>query len=454
MRRANRGLLALAVAASLMTLPATAAATSSKKQVKAATVAAVGYLESLQQPSGAFETDWTLGALAAARVAPADVSVKGGTDARTYYRELVGDSAAWPETAEPSVSEFERGALNGYAAGIDPARVSVGQNLIAQVLARYDTASPGYYGTPGALSDTVFGVLALADTSVHSSPRLPAVLLEKSVAALRANQHTDGGWTYERGEGNPSKLAAPAEPDETGAAIAALCGAGVPTSDPAVVKALAYLKGDLVDSSGAFESPYGPNTDSTAWAVQGLDACGVSPQSAEFTTADGRTPIDFLISQQLPGGGFVYEPGEEEANEYSSQDALRAIAGGGFTARPAASHNGPKIEAVTAFQAGVASQLGLIVDNGSTVLPCSVTITPDGATATLGQVLEAARAASSPADCVSSFQASAKGELTQLDGSPNPAGPGWTLSIDGARAKAAKLSSRIAVGDTLYLKLG
>lgn len=455
MRPANLRLLALAAtAACILALPASASATSSKKQIKTATTAAVGYLESLQAPSGAFETDWTLGALAAAKVAAADVSVAGGTDARTYYRELVGDSATWPEGSEPSVGEFERGALNAYAAGIDPARVSASQNLIAQVIARYQSASPGYYGTPAALSDTVFGVLALADTSIHKSARVPSPLLAKSVAVLRANQHTDGGWTYERGEGNPTKLSQPAEPDETGAAIAALCGAGVSVSDPAIVKALAYLKGDEVEATGAFESPFGSNTDSTAWAVQGLDACGVSPQSGEFTTKAGRTPIDYLISQQLPGGGFVYEAGEEEANEYSSQDALRAIAGGGFTAKPAATSNGPKVQAEGAFQTGVPDQLALIVYNGSSVLPCSVTITPAGATSTLGKVLEAARAASTPSGCVSSFQASAKGELTQLDGSPEPPAADWKISIDGAKEKPAKLSGKIAIGDTIYLQLG
>ncbi len=455
MRSVNRGLLALVAAASILVMPTGALATSGKKQIKAATTAAVAYLKSLQQPSGAFETDWTLGALAAAKVAPSSLSVEGGPDARTYYRQLVGDPSTWPEAVEPSVGEFERAALNGYAAGIDPARVSGAQNLLAQIVARYQPASPGYYGTPAALSDTVFGVLALADTSVHKGPRVPEALLAKSVTALKANQHTDGGWTYERGEGNPTKLAQPAEPDETGATIAALCGAGVPVTDPSLAKALAYLKGDLVDSSGAFESPFGANTDSTAWAVQGLDACGIDPQSAEFTTAAGKTPIDYLISQQIAGGGFVYEAGEAEANEYSSQDALRAIAGGGFTAKPAAGHNGPKVEAEGSFQKGVPDALALIVEYGATLQACSVTLTPEAVTTTLLKVLEAARAGSTPSGCVTSFQPAAGNvDLTQLDGSPASPAPDWKLSIDGGKAKTAKLSSKVAIGDTLYLQLG
>src|SRR2546430_5197075 len=50
---------------------------------------------------------------------------------------------------------------------------------------------------------------------------------------------------------------------------------GISTSDAAIQAALGYLKANLVDSTGAFNAPFGPNTDSNAWAVQGLNACGI-----------------------------------------------------------------------------------------------------------------------------------------------------------------------------------
>ena len=114
--------------------------------------------------------------------------------------------------------------------------------------------------------------------------------------------------------------------------MAALCSAGLPASSPTILSAEGYLKADLEESTGAFQAPFGANTDSNAWAVQGLNACGINPQGAGFTTAKGKTPIDFLLSQQLSDGGFVYEAGEALANEYSSQDAVRALSGAGFTA--------------------------------------------------------------------------------------------------------------------------
>src|SRR4029078_9772669 len=127
------------------------------------------------------------------------------------------------------------------------------------------------------------------------------------------NQHNDGGWTFERAEGNPERLARPSEPDETGAAMAALCTAGVPRGAPAVVNAENYLKSTLIASTGAFNAPFGPNTDSNAWGVQGLNACGINPQEPGFTTVLGKTPIDFLLSQQVASGGFSYQATESEA---------------------------------------------------------------------------------------------------------------------------------------------
>jgi hypothetical protein len=281
-------------------------------------------------------------------------------------------------------------------------------------------------------------------------------LLDTSIAVLRANQHTDGGWGFEKAEGSVKKLEEPAEPDETGAAMAGLCAAGVSKSDSAIVNAAAYLQADLVSSSGAFNAPFGVNTDSNAWAVQGLNECGIPAQGPGFTSPAGKTPIDFLISDQLPGGAFTYEPGEAEGNEYSSQDGLRSLSGAGFTAAPAAAKSGPKWVFESSFASGVHSLLTLVINNGTPALKvCSVSIAPVGATTTLGAVLEAAGSASTPAGCVVSFSpASGSGAITQINGSPSPAAAKWGASIDGAKEKPAKRATKIHVGDTISLHLG
>ncbi len=464
MRSIRRALTAVLTAgACALALPPAALATSSSGEVQAATAKGVAYLRTLQQPNGeiaGFGGDWSLTSLAAAGVAAANVKDgEAGVDARTWYRTLIADPATWPEGGEAPVTEYERASLVADAAGIDPARVSKEQNLIAQIVGRYQPASPGYYGTPALFNGTVFGLLALEGAKTKKGARrLPQALLEQSAQVIRDNQHTNGGWSYQKVEGSEKGLASASEPDMTGAAMAALCGAGVPDTDPAIVKGREYLRSLLIAKSGAFSVGFGANTDSNAWAVQGLDACGIDPQGAQFTTSEGRTPIDFLISQQLPSGAFKYLSSESSANEYSSQDAVRALAGGGFDPQPPKAKKAKPWLEEEGFDPspGVDGLLTLVIDDGTSALdPCEVRIAPEASKAKLGEVLEAAETSSSPAACLTSFNAvKGKGAISQINGAPDPAAGVWQMSIDGGAEKAAKASSAIQLGDTIYLKLG
>ncbi|HEX4482341.1 MAG TPA: hypothetical protein VH081_01020 [Solirubrobacteraceae bacterium] len=462
-RSIERIVTALAATSCFIALAAPAAsATSSTGEVAKATAGGIAYLRSLQRPNGeiaGFGGDWSLTAFAGAGVAAANVKDgETGLDARSWYRGAVGNPATWPESSEPAVTEYERASLIAYAAGIDPARVSQTQNLIAQIVAQYQPASPGYYGTPALFNGTVFGLLALEGAkTTKRAQRVPQALLNESVEAIRRNQHVDGGWNYEKVEGNEKAIKSAAEPDMTGAAIAALCGAGVPSSDASVVKGEEYLRSLLTPATGAFAAEFGANTDSNAWAVQGLNACAIDAQGAAFTTSAGKTPIDFLLSQQLAGGAFKYLPSQTGANEYASQDAVRALAGAGFDPSPPKAKKARQWVGEKDFDTspGLDGLLTLVIDDGTAVDACEVKIAPAAVKTKLGAVLEAAETTSSPAGCVTSFAAvKGKGAITQIDGAPSPAAAQWQLSIDGKTEKAAKASAAIALGDTIYLRLG
>jgi hypothetical protein len=454
--------LAIGCAGAALCSPA-ALATSTSTQVKAATSKGAEYLRTLQEPNGeiaGFGGDWSLTSFAAAGVAAGNIEQgEAGVDARTWYRDLIADPETWPGGSEPPVTEYERASLVVDAAGVDPARVSQQQNLIAQILAHYQPASPGYYGSPSLFNGTVFGLLAIEGAkTAKGAQRLPQALLGKSVTVVRNNQHTNGGWSFQKVEGNEKALNSASEPDMTGAAMAALCGTGVPNSDPAVVRGEEYLESILIASSGAFSVSFGANTDSNAWAVQGLNTCGIDPQGPQFTTSSGKTPIDFLISEQLPGGSFKYQPSEPGANEYSSQDAVRALAGGGFNPQPPKAKKAKQWLAEKSFSAspGVQSLLALVIDDGTSALaPCAVAIAPAASKTKLGAVLSAAETAATPGGCVTSFAAvKGKGAITQINGSAASGATSWKLSVDGGAPKAAKATSAIALGDTIYLHLG
>jgi len=452
MRQKLHRLALAAVAVISLLVPATAAAKATPTEIGAAKTKGVEYLKGLQKTNGeiaGFGGDWALTAFAAAGVAPADVKKTG--DARAWYEGLVG-SPTWPG-GEPLATDFERGALLAYAAGIDPARVSKRQNLIAKVASYYQPESPGYYGS--TFNATVFGLLALADVKTPGGAvRVPPVVLEQAASAVKANQHTDGGWTWEKAAGNPEALAKASEPDMTGAAIAALCTSGVPNTDAAVVNARKYLASKLNKTTGAIESVFGVNTDTTAWAVQGLKACGIDPQEGEFEAT--KTPLDFLISQQVKGGGFRYGTSGTTAEQYASQDAVRALGSGGFTATPPKPSTGEQWNAVSEFATGAAetTSLALIVDNGSSPLKiCSVTLAPEATTTTLAKVLTAALGGTTPASCVTSFlPGSGEGAITQVNGFPASPAEKWNVTIDGGSKAQAKRNTVIHVGDTIYLR--
>lgn len=463
-RRALALTVPLAVGA-LVLASAPAGATSTPAQIATSKANGVGYLKTLQAADGSFagsglSNEWAFSALAAAGTAAVDLAPGGDTtkNARTVYRGQLA-APSWP-SASPVVTDYERGTLNAYAAGIDPARVGTGRNLIADIASYWQTSSPGYYGPPANFNGTVFALLALGGAKTQGGvQRVPQALLDASVAVVRANEHNDGGWNYSQAAGNPTALAATSDIDMTGATLASLCVSGVANTDPAVVAGKNFLKGKLVNGSGAFNSMFGANSDSNGWAVSGLNACGLNPQGADFTTPAGKTPLDFLLAQQFnPAGGFKYLPTDTSPSAYSSIDALRAVAGGGFTAAPPTpvTAGAPRWVGTTDFTSGATSPLALVVDDGTgTLRVCSVPVTAGGATTTLGAVLDAAKAAATPSGCVTSLTpATGSGTITALNGTANAGGATWRAGLDGSALAAASRGTTVHLGDTVYLRYG
>jgi hypothetical protein len=439
---------------SLAVLPATATATSSQGEIDTAVEKAVEYVRGQQDSltgepfgfdHGSFSSDWVATSLAAAGVSSADVHAPGNPSLQDF---LLGDyTGFWAGPPTKAVTDYERATLVSHAAGLDPARLSADLNLPAQIAGRWNPVA-GSFGEP-SINSTVFAILALKTAPV------PAWALAPAVSYLRQRQHDDGGWTFSAATTQEAKEE-PSEPDMTGAAIAALCEAGAPAYDPAVAPALAYLRSLLVNATGAFHYAFGDNADATAWAVSGLNACGIDPQSTEWKTAAGKTPIDHLLSLQVQSGpeagGFGYED-TSEANLYSTQDALRAIAGGVFTAAPPtrSDPSEPSVRPVPAVAAGtpVPHVLAIELAPGN-VRMCQV-IAPEGAPLT--EVLATAKAGAYPGKCVTSFSFSG-GYLASLNG-VSPANPdeAWLLRLDrGSEARAA--TQPVGFGEVIALRLG
>jgi hypothetical protein len=444
-----------AVLLTLAALPTTAMATSTQAQIDAAKSAAVEYIRGQQDPlsgepagynHGSFSSDLVATALAAAGVSAADVhGVAAGSASLQDF--LLGDYADfWAGPPTHAVTDYEHVTLVAYAAGLDPARIAADTNLPAAIAGRWNPGT-GSFGEPST-NTTAFGILAL-----RTAP-LPAWALAPAVSHLRQNQHDDGGWGFAAAT-TPAAQAEPSESDMTGAAIAALCEAGAAPYEADVAAALDYLQAQLVNATGAIHYGFGDNADTTAWVVNGLNACGIDPQSAPWTTAAGKTPIDHLRSLQVPtgpeAGGFGYMD-TSAADIYSTQDALRAIAGGAFTAAPPAPLDSslPSVRPAPAVATGtpVRHLLAIELAPGNVRL-CQVVA---GAGAAVAQVLNEAKASSNPTRCVTSLSVAA-GEVTAIDGFAANQDEAWLARLDrGPEAIAGE--QPVGFGDVISLRLG
>lgn len=435
----------------LVALPATAAATSGQAEIDAAVEKAVEYVRPLQQASGeipGFGGEWMTVSLAAAGVSAADLRASAADPSLQDF--LLGEygSEAWgDEPPEGTAYEYETATLVSYAAGLDPTRLSTVSNQPAQLAGIWNLPA-GSFGD-ASTNTTIFGILAMRATP------LPRWALAPAVAFLRRNQHDDGGWAYETSL-TPEKQEKPSEEEMTGAAIAALCGAGVPAYDPAVANALSFLESRQDPASGGVEASFGLNADTNAWVVSGLTACGIDLQSVAWTTAGEKTPIDFLLSLQVPtgpgAGAFGYAD-SSAANFFATQDALRAVAGGGFTVAPPARSDTslPSVRPAPTVAAGtpVPHVLAIELTPGN-VRMCKVTA-PAGASLT--EVLAAAKAGSHPSGCVTSF-ATAGGTVASLDGvTPEGEDEAWLLRLD-RRAEEVAGKQPVGFGETIALRIG
>ncbi|HEY1854619.1 MAG TPA: prenyltransferase/squalene oxidase repeat-containing protein [Solirubrobacterales bacterium] len=241
---------------------------------------AVAWLEGAQNPdggwgsspgedSGSATTDWTMLGLEAAGRNPLDIAKDGKTPV-DYLRAQV--------SSLKSPGALARTVLALSGAGVDPRRFA-GHDLVAELTAkRRDNGS--FEGWPGS---TAFAIIALRGAGAPGAAK-PAA------AWLRKVQNKDGGWGDTAGS--------PSTSDGTGAAMMALAGS------KAAQRGLGFLRIGQRDNGGfPLGQGYPVNTQSTAWAVQGIIAAGGDPASFEPA---GKTPFDYLAANQHPDGHYGY----------------------------------------------------------------------------------------------------------------------------------------------------
>lgn len=247
------------------------------------------------QPSASLYSGWAALGLAAEGHEPQDVA-RGGASLLGYI-EAGADGATDP-------GSLERTILVARAAGAS-ATAFGGQDLVGRL--EQDIRGDGSVGEQVNL--TSFAVLALRADGITPSPR--------TLAWLVRQQDGDGGFNFATAGGA-------SDVDDTGAALQALAGYGG-SAARARQRAVRYIAGQQ-DGDGGFPSQPGgeSNAQSTAWAVQGLEAAGVDPGSLHRSGAP--SPLQFLSSLIAPDGHVRYSRSSDQTPVWVTAEALMALA--------------------------------------------------------------------------------------------------------------------------------
>ncbi|MCR4435133.1 MAG: S-layer homology domain-containing protein [Clostridiales bacterium] len=215
-------------------------------------------------------------------------------------------------------TDFQRTIIGVCAAGKDPRNFG-GLNLVE--IEKGTMLENGHFADSVADDETgrpvgdslvnahIFGIIAL-----HCAGE-PIPNRDKCLEWLEKQQHKDGGFTFDVVYFDDPKDydLIQSDVDMTAAALMAFAILGEDETNPAVAKALQFLKSRQNDSGG-FASWGTENPESCAWVIQALTLMGQDPMGPEWTKPSGGNPVSALLTFQLPNGSFAHVLKEEEDN--------------------------------------------------------------------------------------------------------------------------------------------
>lgn len=257
---------------------------------------AISWLASVQNGDGGWgaspdsssslsTTGWVMLGLEAAGRNPLDLSRSGHTPVDYLRGNVAGLRGS---------GDYARTILALQGAGLDP-RSFGGRNLVAALLGdeRRDGSFEGWPAT------TAYAVIALRSAGATGG-------LAKTISWLVKAQSPDGGW------GNlPGSLSTP---DITGAVMQAIPDTG------AAHDGLGYLNRHQSGSGGFSSGGSGEvNSQSTAWAIQGMVAVSADPAAI---TSGGHSGLDYLSARQAADGHFAYSSSSDRTPVWVTGQAL------------------------------------------------------------------------------------------------------------------------------------
>lgn len=245
------------------------------------------------------ETAWAAMALAVSGHDLAQTARPGGL---SVLERLMADASAADEA-----NEKERLLLAAGAAKAD-VRSFGGRDLVAEVLA--------LIGKDGSVSGTVnltsFAVLALRSAGVSADNRQVA----RATAWIARQQQGDGGFGF------AAKGRAQSDVDDSAAAAQALAAGGA-MGERASARLVRYFDRAQNRDGGFGQSPGGDsNAQSTAWAIQGMNAADAVDAIDRVAGAEG-----WLRARITKSGAVEYQKGAIQTPVWVTSQAILALGG-------------------------------------------------------------------------------------------------------------------------------
>jgi Prenyltransferase and squalene oxidase repeat len=320
-------------------------------------------------------TAWAMLGLEAVGRNPLEVT-RGGRSPVDYLRGHVS------ELQSPGALARTILALEG--AEVEP-RSFGGRDLVS-ALVKHRRDNGSFEGWPGS---TAFATIALRAAGATGS-------LDRSISWLVKVQNADGGWGDVPGS--------PSTADGTAAAMEAMPGTD------AAQHGLDYLrKHQRSDGGFAIGGNGAVNSQSTAWAAQGMLAVGADPGS----TQGGKSALEYLDARQAGDGHYSYSATSDSTPVFVTAEAVTATAGEAFPVTPVARQAPPPKSPPPTSAESTAGPVE------STTPPASGTGTPQELLESLGQGATGGAPPSSGASGAAKPPASS-GDSTPAPGQASP----------------------------------
>lgn len=180
------------------------------------------------------------------------------------------------------------------------------------------------------INDAIYGLLSYKFANIdYANYKIKKDTLKNYILknVIKDDKGNAIGWSYD-----PSTKAADA--DMTGAAISALSSyynSGDKEVVSSVDSAIKHLN-DIEDDNGYVPGTYGPSSETNAFVIMGLLSVNVTPYGdtklsngeVNFAKSKGNL-VDAFLSYKTSNGQYKHNLSDEEANDFSTEEAFRAL---------------------------------------------------------------------------------------------------------------------------------